>query len=736
MISPQENRYQQECLALADSTVMFHSIAALGINRFLVQRGYDVQDDPMGWKYQLNLMGEYHEYDHRTVAAINSGNPYIQVWVPVSGVPTAMDLTKSLLENPLYADALRARYAFGSQDYDLLRDRYPEQEELIMGIFNPVSDQIVQTAQDGDILVCGEYIKTKVSDRVVYQRRVYPGQPTLIHPNEISLIHDLQKWCQDMLSRWHLDAYGRIQSMYTQSFHATLYALMPARIQQLRLKRCGTSEVHPYHMRAKLDSVSGLGYVVDAFKPSTSYYLYRNIHALNARKGKDLTLMELVEKVAVAEGLPVAGYEFRHFPDTTDEQGRVVKRLSRTTLGSAKTGYAPQHIDLSVLASNQIDGFSLNPDPTDILERAHSYNSNNALTKHIYCAVGVGDATTPFDYRELLLAMWIYGVCQGTITSSVNAVNPHTGKAMVLSSTQALALIYYAFCQLMTGELPQSVPNFIVSWLPKSAHLLRYGSDGFKSESEYQLEFPVVEPAAITAIRQCVDVSYTHAVSDTLYASAMTAQKDLERRYRWCSGTDDAFERASRVQLMTQMYWHNVEIIFPNIPSLESPALCKALDVNPNKLSVESLQQWLEQMLQQATGDIQSRREEVTRKHRALLGVLKSFVSYTVRISGQLIDQNVLRAAQPSGRARANIDDVSVSIENFNAGGNQKIALSTNVSLHNPCAHARARIKPPPLVIATKTQPTIIQQRIGLTPDQLANITGGANTTITMETSP
>lgn len=736
MISPQEYRYQQECLALADSTVMFHSIAASGINRFLMQRGYSVSDDPMSWKYQRNLIGEYHEYDLRTVAAINSGNPYMQVWVPVAGVPTAMNLTKSLLADPLYADAIRVGYAFGSENYNLLRERYPDQEELIIGIFNPVPEDVVQDAIDGDILVCGNYIKTKESGRVVYKRQASSTQETLLYANEISLITDLQKWCQDMLSRWHLDAYGRIQSMYTQTFHAMLYAMMPARIAQLRLKRCGTSEVHPYHMRSKLDSVSGLGYVVDAFKLSTSYYLYRNIYALNARKGKDQTLMELVERVAVAEDLPVAGYEFKHFPDTTDEQGRVVKRLSRVSLGDAKPGYAPQHIDLSALASNQIDGFSLNPDPADIIQRAHGYNSNNAVTKHIFCATGVSDFGTPFDYHEILMAMWVYGVCNGTVTASVGVVNPHTGKQMTLSSTQALAMAYYAFCRLMFEEIPDSVPKLTISWLPKSSNLSRFGSNGFKSVSEYRLDFPTVEPNIIAAIRQGVDVVYNHATTDSLCAEALAAHLDLEKRFRHCSGTDDAFERACRLKLLTNMYWQDVETIFPMTDSLRYPVLSKALGVEIENLSVESLQQWCEELLKRATGDSQNRRDEIVRKHRALIGVLKAFVSYTVRIGGQLVDQNVLRATQPTGRSRAQTNDVSFRLRNVGSGGDNEITVSHNSSFYNPSARPIVGISEPPVVVGVKTLPTTAQQSFGLTPNRLINAVSGAGTTITVETGP
>lgn len=736
MISPQEHRYQTESLALADSTVIFHSIVAQGINRDLQAKGFEIGHDPQTHKYQMNLCGLYHEADHREVAAINGGNPYMQVWVPVDGVSTTMSLDLDLLNDPLYGELVRLQYQFGSSNFELLRDSYPNQQELLFGLLFPLDMSTVLDAQDGDVLACGGYIRKVENGRVVYRYRAGSTQSTLLYANETTLIQDLERWVKNMMFRWFVDGYGFIQSMYTTSFHAMLYSLMPARLDHMRLKRCGSAEVHPYHMRAKLDSVAGIGYVVDAFDLSTSYYLYRNAYALNARKGNESTLLDLVDQVAVRERMPLVGYEFKHFPDTTDEEGRVVKRLSRMSLNQALSGYAPHYIDLPVLMNNQISGFGLNPDPANIEERAHRYNSNNALTKHLMTAVGMDGLSSPFTAHEILIGMWIHGVCEGRITNTIFIEHPHSGKTIALSAKQGLALAYYTFSYLMTGTVAQTVPRFIIDWLPKSGQLSRMGTSGFKTLEEYQADFPKIEASVLPLLRMGSEIPYQHVTADSLYQAAQLAYKDLERRYRHTTNTSDGIERGQRQQMMRQMYWHGVEVVFPASETLSEAGLSRATGIDLTSMSTPSVIAWLEKLIQLCTGDSNQQRDALLKRHRAFIGVLNAFLSYTVRVSDLFIDQRVLRSQQPTARTHATFEDIDLSVRAIPGWSNNQINFSGAIQLINRQSVANVDIDPPPATLPMKLLPSQPNIKLYDRPGALRNHSHSANTTITLEVSP
>ncbi len=736
MISSLETRYREDCIALADSTVMYHSIAAQGINNYLSLRDMEVGTSPATWKYHLNLMGEYHSSDYLAISVINKGNQYMQVWAPVNGVPTSMNLTKDLLADTVYGPIIRSQYRFGSPAFELLRDTYPEHHELIMGIFYPVSWDVLEQAEDGDVLVCGGYIKTLSNQGVVYTTsQGLERARVLLHPNELSLIQDIEQWFKDMLFRWVINAYAGFNNLYVQTVHAMLYSLLPARIVSLRLTRCGTSEVHPYYLRAKLDSVAGLGDVVDVFSLKTSLYLYRNIHALNARKGNRVVLDELLEYVAVPEAFPLAGYEFKQFPDTYDTDGRVVKRLQRMTLGNASVGEAPAFIDLIKLLTDNGDDFQLAPNAKDIDERAQRYNSNNAVTKHLVCYAEYSPGFSPFTIETVAIPMWIYSVMNGHLNGSVTIPHPHTGAELSLSPKQAFALAYYSFCVLYYGKAPNTVPTFIIDYLPKSLALSIGGSNGLESTATLKDKFPLVDTETSIAMQTGFKPTYSYPDLSQFSEECHQAYSQIDAHFRLVPQTDRALVRASRLAMLVNNYWMNVSASFPNQADLEYSALDQLFNLSLEALPTNTLTDWLYGMIDASMGGLNQAKQVWLNRHQQFVAVLKAFLSYTTRLSTRFTDQNAVHTDQPLGRSYSKLEDISYALLVTPGWSTSYVTMQHDNGFVVRPTQANTKIQEPVQSfmlyngIGTQTY-TLINQ-----PNTLTNPSGLVRTTITVETN-
>lgn len=96
------------------------------------------------------------------IACVLSGgeSEYIQIKIAGENQPMNVDFTKTLLYGDDADLAVANEYRFNTQYYKALITKYPEFEDLIIGVLNPVPPSISIPANDGEILYCGGYLKT------------------------------------------------------------------------------------------------------------------------------------------------------------------------------------------------------------------------------------------------------------------------------------------------------------------------------------------------------------------------------------------------------------------------------------------------------------------------------------------------------------------------------------------------------------------------------------------------
>src|SRR5690606_6740159 len=126
------NIYLKSVFSLAKTLVIKCSLTADGMNNELRLNGIPIDDsDPTTWKYYKNLAGMYHFTD--TLMEIVSMD--------------TLEVIAFTKENMRLHRATAKAYAYGTKYFNELSAQYPGQEDLIMGILNPVDMDVAIAAR-------------------------------------------------------------------------------------------------------------------------------------------------------------------------------------------------------------------------------------------------------------------------------------------------------------------------------------------------------------------------------------------------------------------------------------------------------------------------------------------------------------------------------------------------------------------------------------------------------------
>ena len=296
MSKAQYDIYRRKVLDLTRTLVVKSSASSDAINRELKALGHTVNDnDPESWKYYLHLAGEYHSTDTQmTIRSLDT----------LEEIP----FTKSSLSHHL---ATTREYRTFRQYHRALVARYPDQEDLIRGILNPIDMDTAIGAEDGQILYFN---------------------PELVESNEENLIPKLEAWCKVFSRRWLVRAYAMVDDLYVPAHLATMYMLIPSVVMNIRLGNCHTNYAHSYHIREYLASHQKLDWAVDYMTKKQMLWLYREIRFIERNAGKQSTFKSLIRNILTERNLPLAEWNMRHY--LQDMPGELSPRVefSRETL--------------------------------------------------------------------------------------------------------------------------------------------------------------------------------------------------------------------------------------------------------------------------------------------------------------------------------------------------------------------------------------------------------------------
>lgn len=406
--------YLKGVFDLASTLVVKSEDTAAAINDRLKVLGKKVDAaEPTTWKYYMNLAGQYHSTD--TPMTI-----------------TSLDTQEQIAfnhDNLLLHRATKREYTYRSRYYKELVQRYPEQEQLILGILNPIAIDQAVAAEDHTILYY---------------------DPALVEAGEVNLIERLQQWIDAFFLRWEVTDYRITDSLYVAAQLGILFSQLPKAILNIRLENCKTDYAHSFHIQQYLESFGRLGQYFEFLTQKQKLFLYRNIRYINRNNGKIDIFQWLTQKILTDRRFPLAEYNIRHNNEKQPESiypDIQMRRQSINGLASA-LGQDVRTVDnvLDMQANLARDNPTVQRDASETIPLVMR-NSLSSQLKTKVLESNVLDTTDaePFTLTEVLFNHWLYLANTGRYSTVLTVTNPGTGETMRVNAKDAFTLYLYAY---------------------------------------------------------------------------------------------------------------------------------------------------------------------------------------------------------------------------------------------------------------------------------------------------
>ncbi len=452
--------YVKNTFTLARTMVIKSSMVNTSINEALITKGLVVNElSPESWKYYKNIAGEYHFTDQ------------IMTVVSIDTLET-IEFTKA---NLAIHRATAKEYVYGSRYYEDLYRRFPDQEDLIKGILNPVSINKAIDAADGTILYYNK---------------------TLVDQNEDDLIPRIEQWVKSFLVRWNVPSYSLTDDLYVTWLIGQLYMTLPKLMLNIRLDNCHTRKAHSYHIREFLASHGALDEYLDLLTPKQALWLYRDVRYIQLNVGKQETFELLVSRILSERGFPLASYELRQNLENQPDQllpdvEFIQKPLNLQQLGGRDARYTPYAVLSKQIPLAKGNADVIAEEEAEInLKMSHSPISV-IPTKTLESTVVDLSDDGPYRLSDVLLQNWLYLSCNDRYNTFVSFTNPSTGEPLRLTAKEAFVLFIYAFNKALgmdITEIPR-ITAFHVRKIPtptftdlRNISEEKYVSDAFINE--------------------------------------------------------------------------------------------------------------------------------------------------------------------------------------------------------------------------------------------------------------
>lgn len=413
------------------------TVSAMNKNVKELNQDVGVDDgDPLTWKYYMNVAGEYHPTD---------------VLMTVISIDTLEEITFSK-ENLEVHRATAREYKYGTRYYKELVARYPEQEDLILGILYPCDKQAAIDAEDGCILS-------------------YPTE--LIEINEYSLKAKLQDFIYGFKQRWVNPAYGLSDDLYPAYMEAILRMCFLQALISFRLDMCLTNEAHSFHVRQFLASHGYLDSYMDTLTTEQSLWLYKNIRYIQRNAGKQDTFHWLVDNIMTKRQLPLAEYTMRHNLSEQPADFYPTPMFRRMPVNLGYNEDAQDTISLTQMLDKEQPlapgNIAWQADyGLQIKSAMENSLSNVVTTKALESNMFDRTDATPFTMTDILMNYWLYFASKDLYVTVISITNPKTGERMPMTAKEAYIAMFYSYCRAMGIDLTfEAIPELIAKRVPR-----------------------------------------------------------------------------------------------------------------------------------------------------------------------------------------------------------------------------------------------------------------------------
>lgn len=665
--------YQNKAIVLARTMVVkFHSIAE-AINKSLIDQGYDVDpDNPASWKYYMNMFGEYHQADLDRLSALSGGKTqYIQI--KIAGETHAVDanFTKELLYGEDADLAVANEYRFNTHYYKALIAKYPEFEDLILGVLNPVSPTISIPANEGEILYCGGYLKTLMSGGIYhYVRQDYGpiSENFLIESNEENLITILQEYIYSYLARWWNANYAVTNDLFHANFMGLMMLTIPQILGNIRYGNAKTGQAHSFHIREHLESYGNLGWVSEYLSKGVLLWLYRNMIWLNANRGKAKVFDALIDNVLTPTNIPISGYRLRHDVDSmSDEMLLPDVFLEKEPLNYQTSSFNRSEIldiinaEVQLATENHYDQEGQAKETRDT-SRFSLYDNLN--TKVLESTVVDMSNHMAITKEDIGLNLWCYSASHGFYRGSVIFTNPLTNERMQLTPLNAYILAFYCFnmgwANYQFDEIPDMYARLILRH-PTNTPGEAFPRRPTLADVKKGVLKRFITDEQIKRVLGDFVPDYTHSSSASFAAEVNRSHTEAMRKYNETARLEDAQARGFGEWIAHQCYWYDIPCPLTKVKTKYSDWLT-IHGIDFDGFSRADYITLGLRIVEAATGvDLESS-EKLRNRQSATLAILKHFSSYTIQIiqntvasDSYWLDWKTLRITNDRAKVRAGI---------------------------------------------------------------------------------
>jgi hypothetical protein len=545
---------------------------------------------PATWKYYLNISGEYHPTDIR---------------MSVISLDTLEEVS---FDKTTLADHTNTKdaYRFGTRYYYSLVSKYPNQEQLILGILYPADLNKAVTADEGSILA-------------------YPAE--LIEPQEISLLYDLELFIKNYLVRWNVQAFGISDSLYNTSYHALLYLNLLPKLLNLRLQRCKTYEVHTFHIRQYLASNNGLDRFLPYMTLKQALYLYRNINYIERNAGSVEQFKELVQKVLTDRHIPLSEYSVRHlnkfdaayYPEVTSRKKPVNDQYNIPE---------KDYIDLELLytkeeklATGNID-YYLNKKINDTYRFKNS-TSSVVQTKDLESNMIDYTDAVPDPLEKVLIREWISLANANKYNVYITFRDPKTGVATSLYALDAFIYMYYISLKASGIDVVEMPKYFnaksrkIIK--PTVTEMLTVTDSQFKDLKDIAADILSRQPNKTSCVSTTVFNKYAYKIYEESLGHWFITSK-----------TEDLYKRANVANMILQLY--EDQIVTFNTEHETMSSWLSANNLPEYNYDIVQAQELIKNIYTGSTGFLIDDTKVLKNIQRAMVSILTELSSYSIQI--------------------------------------------------------------------------------------------------------
>ncbi|QNI21113.1 virion structural protein [Vibrio phage vB_pir03] len=443
--------YAEECRALARSLVIKFDLQNTLVNKRLLELGYEITTDPSGWKYNLNLAGEYHERDELMYVVSND----TQATIPFT--------KESLANHPrTKSDFLNRTDNY----YRALEDKYPLQRLLIKSICRNITIHQVVNARDFQIL---------------------DWDRTLVAKNEVSLIKDLQTWIDDFVeANWNQNAVISDPG-YPAAFYAVMAQHIPVVIENLRKAKSHTVEASQFHIWTYLAGFYALDRYRNVLSHEQAIWLYYNIRNVRRYLGRTDKMKELIDVLLTKSGLKLNRLYYRQNEDAIDTQ--LFKHSFFYKHDILDETDNAEELTFEVMRKTKelgLDNERDLKDDVDMLIHRGKYSSiNDRIVGLVEAEQTVTDGSQTVEVYRKRWDYAIYLAHLGIYEPDITIPLPN-GAERTLKLKDAIILYFFAQQEILGGDRI-AVPTITIDWLaptgyPSFSSLRRLLTDNVSDE--------------------------------------------------------------------------------------------------------------------------------------------------------------------------------------------------------------------------------------------------------------